>query len=139
MTDKTQKKENKMKTITIKIFIAAVIIAAIILTPTMANAACWIYEDRDYGGEVHTLLNGDRMIMTEPPEVVSSSAHDSERVIYDDWWNDTVSSFKVSRGCTLTLWEDINQEGARFRSSRSFLYVGDRWNDEASEALCTCR
>jgi hypothetical protein len=35
--------------------------------------------------------------------------------------------------------EDTDEDGAHFRSSRSYSYVGSDWNDEASSAHCICR
>jgi len=45
----------------------------------------------------------------------------------------------VTRGCTLILWEDIDDEDTKFVATKSYRYVGDAWNDETSEALCMCR
>ena len=114
------------------------LITGLIFAPAAANASCRIFQHRDYGGSGYTLLNKDRMLMVNAPEVLTTTNGHGERLIYQPSWNDQVSSFKVTDGCVLTLWQHINQGGARFRSSRSYLYVGDRWNDEVSEALCTC-
>jgi hypothetical protein len=74
--------------------------------------------------------------MINPPDVGTSDA--IHRFRYDNSWNDQVSSFRVSRGCTLTLWEDVGQGGHHFRSNRSYTYLGSNWNDKASEAYCEC-
>lgn len=105
--------------------------------PSVASAAgCTLYEDRDYGGAHKRLANGDDLLMINPPDVGTSNG--IYRYRYDASWNDVVSSFRVDAGCTLSLWVDVNQGGARFHSGNSYRYVGSRWNDQASEALCTC-
>jgi syncollin len=67
-------------------------------------------------------------------------SHNNLTSYYRPDWNDQVSSFKVMPGCQLTLWEHASTwgYGARFRSTRSYKYVGSRWNDKASWALCRC-
>jgi syncollin len=97
---------------------------------------CTIYQNRDYGGSHWVLRNGDDMKMVNSPEYGTSDG--IHRFIYQPSWNDQVSSFKVTRGCTLTLWENVNLGGHYFRSNKSYTYVGSRWNDKASEAICEC-
>jgi syncollin len=97
---------------------------------------CTIFEHINFGGAHFTLHNGDYLQMIDPPDVGTSDA--IHRYIYRSAWNDQVSSFKVSGGCTLTLWEHVNRGGHRFRSNKSYKYVGDGWNDRASEAICEC-
>jgi hypothetical protein len=108
---------------------------------TVAVAAphptCTLYQDRDFGGSHWVLLNGDDLQMINPPSVGTSDA--VHRYLYNASWNDQVSSFRVSPGCTLTLWEDVGKGGHYFRSNRSYSYVGSAWNDKASEALCECQ
>ena len=101
-----------------------------------AGGTCTIYQHRDYGGSHWTLHNGDDMKMVNAPDYGTSDG--IHRFLYDPSWNDQVSSFRVSGGCTLTLWEHVNYGGARFRSNRSYSYVGGGWNDKASEAVCEC-
>jgi len=117
------------------------IIVLTISSVTTIHAGCRIFQHRDYGGSGYTLNHLERMIMVRGENIgTTTNGHgEDSRTIYNASWNDHVSSFKVTPGCTLTLWVDINQGGARFRSSNSYLYVGDRWNDQASEALCICR
>jgi len=114
--------------------------AAFLLTPATAKGSCTIFEHRDYGGAKFTLHDNDRLVMVAGESIgVTTNGHgDSYRILYRAAWNDHVSSFQVTQGCTLTLWEHIDQGGARFRSNRSYKFVGSAWNDEASEALCTC-
>jgi hypothetical protein len=100
------------------------------------DLTCTIFEHRDYGGAHWTLHNGDDMKMINAPDVGTSDG--IHRFLYDPSWNDKVSSFKVDPGCTLTLWEHVNQGGSHFRADKSYTYVGDGWNDKASEAVCEC-
>jgi syncollin len=121
--------------------VAAILATGLTLIPTVANADCRIFQHRDYGGSGYTLHHLERMIMVSGENTgCTTNGHSGgcESTIYEPSWNDQVSSFKVTGGCTLTLWQHVNQGGARFRSSRSYLYVGDAWNDQASEALCMC-
>nr|WP_245269802.1 hypothetical protein [Ensifer sp. WSM1721] len=119
----------------------AFVAASFASLPAIAFAECRLFEHRDYGGASYTLDNLERMIMVNGDSIGCSVSHgdsDCPSTTYEASWNDHVSSFRVTRGCTLTLWEHINESGARFRSNRSYTYVGSRWNDKASEALCTC-
>ena len=118
----------------------AVILATLLQLPGWAQArrpaTCTIFEDRDFKGHYWVLRNGDDMKMVRQGDLgISDGIH---RFIYQPGWNDKVSSFKVDAGCTLTLWENVDQKGHYFRSNRSYSYVGDRWNDKASEAICEC-
>jgi len=119
---------------------AVVAAACLIFSPLAAQSVCRIFEHRDYKGARYTLLNGDRMIMTKPPEIMTTTGgHNGERVLYEPSWNDALSSFRLTKGCTLTVWKHANPaREILFRTTRSYLYVGDRKNDEVSEALCTC-
>ena len=120
--------------------LAAAALLALASVPTVASAAgnktCTVYEHRDYGGAHWTLQSGDVLRMIRPPELgVSDGIH---RFVYESSWNDKISSFKVGPTCTLTLWEHINYGGHHFRANKSRLYVGDGWNDVASDAVCEC-
>ena len=113
----------------------------VLLIPAIAEASCTIYEHRDYGGAKFTLYGNDRIIMAQGESIgVTTNGHGGNdyRELYRPSWNDAVSSFRVTEGCTITLWEHINQGGARWRTYKSYVYVGDGWNDEVSEVLCTC-
>jgi len=129
----TQANSNKIK----NYLLAFVLLFSVIFAPAIANAGCKIFEHRDYGGAWYNLKNGERMIMVDGNNCISSDGRNCGPIYYPEW-NDDVSSFKVTRGCTITLWEHINQGGAHFRSSKNYSYVGDSWNDKASEALCEC-
>ena len=113
---------------------------ALFFTPAIAVGNCILYEHRDYGGAHFTLYDNDRLIMVQGESIgTTTNGHGpSSRTLYRAPWNDVVSSFRVTDGCVLTLWEHIDEEGARWRTNKSYRYVGDGWNDEASEALCTC-
>ena len=122
--------------------LAPVFATALILAPGVADAGCRIFQHRDYGGAGYTLNHLERMKMVHGESLgCTTNGHGGgcESVIYQPSWNDQVSSFKVTPGCTLTLWQHVNEGGAHFRANQSYKYVGDRWNDQASEALCVCR
>jgi syncollin len=111
-------------------------------TAAVAGGSCTIYQHRDYGGSAYRLGHLDRMKMVHGESLgCTTNGHGGgcESVLYEPSWNDQVSSFKVAPGCTITLWQHVNEGGARFRTYKSYRYVGSGWNDEASEALCTCR
>lgn len=112
-----------------------------------ASAFCTIYEHENFGGAYWEFGDGDRLVMIDDPACfeddgawvcTTTNGHDADPTMYDSSWNDVVSSFQVGRYCTITLWEHIDGQGAYFRTHRSYSYVGDDWNDEASEAVCTC-
>jgi hypothetical protein len=113
----------------------ALLTAVMAFIPLAADAGCELFEHRDYGGANWYMEADERLMMVEGESVGSTT---SGNIYYEPSWNDSVSSFKVGSGCTLTLWVDINEGGAHFRSSSSYKYVGGDWNDEASEALCEC-
>jgi hypothetical protein len=117
-------------------------VASLSILPSAVNAGCILYQHRDYGGAHWTLDHFERMRMVRGENLgCTTNGHGGgcESTIHQPSWNDQVSSFKVTPGCTLTLWQHIDEQGARFRSSKSYRYVGSGWNDEASEALCMCR
>ncbi|HKP69992.1 MAG TPA: hypothetical protein VJV05_11960 [Pyrinomonadaceae bacterium] len=128
---------------TYKLLTSAVIFTVAALSiPAVAEAGCTIYEHRDYGGASFTLYDNDRIIMVQGESIgQTTNGHGGGGFThyYKPWWNDRVSSFRVTSGCTISLWEHINEGGARWRTYKTYKYVGDAWNDEVSEALCTCR
>lgn len=119
---------------------AVLFMVALVFTPAIAEGSCTIFEHRDYGGASLTLFDNDRVVMVQGESLgVTTNGHGpSYRIRYRPAWNDHVSSFRVTEGCTITLWEHINEDGARWRTYKSYKYVGDGWNDEVSEVLCTC-
>lgn len=93
--------------------------------------ACILYEHRDYGGDWIELYSGHRLIAVDNDFQTTTTTYDSA-------WNDDISSFKTTGICELTVWEHVNEDGASWRTSKSYRYVGDDWNDVISEALCVC-
>ena len=131
-----------MKRTAYTLVVAPILAAGLMLAPAVADAGCRIFQHRDYGGSGYTLGHLDRMKMVRGESLgCTTNGHGGgcESTLYQPSWNDQVSSFKVTAGCTLTLWQHVNEGGAYFRSSKSYKYVGDRWNDQASEAFCVCR
>jgi syncollin len=126
-----------MKSTILSMLMASLAVGLLVITAHAQGArTCTIFDHRDYGGAHWTLENGDDMKMINGPDAALSDG--LHGFIYEASWNDKVSSFKVGAGCTLTLWEDVNNSGHHFRSNRSYKYVGSRWNDKASEAVCEC-
>lgn len=115
---------------------AAVVSAALNCTP--AAAGCVIYEHRDLKGASYA-LNSRESLQMGGDELGSNSW----TIYYDTSWNDEVSSFKVTSGCTITLWQHVGTSGgagARFvRSGKVVWFMGSDWNDEASWVDCSCR
>ena len=105
---------------------------------TKQARTCTLYEHRDFGGAHYTLRNGDVMYMIRNPDPGVGTSDGIHRFIYEPSWNDKLSSFKVEGGCTLTLWEDVNRGGHHFTANRGYSFVGDGWNDKASQADCSC-
>jgi len=99
---------------------------------------CTLFEHRDYGGAHYELGNGDVLYMIRNPDPSIGVSDGIHNFIYEPTWNDKTSSFKVQGGCTLTLWENVNRGGHHFSTNRSYTYIGDGWNDKASEADCSC-
>jgi hypothetical protein len=116
---------------------AAMLLIAMTITPSVAQAGCTLFQHRDYGGSSYYLQDHDDMKMVDG-ESTGCQPSPCWSILFEPSWNDQVSSFQVDPGCTITLWQHVNQLGAYFRTWRSYLYVGDDWNDEASEATCTC-
>jgi hypothetical protein len=122
--------------------LVAMLVAGITLASSVARAGCTIFQHRDFAGASWWFNAGDRMKMVNGQSTcISTGGHcpSCETCEYfEPSWNDEVSSFTVEPGCTITLWEHVNEGGAFFRTWQSYSYVGSDWNDEASEALCTC-
>ena len=85
-----------------------------------AATGCMAYEHRDFDGRRQDLGRnrhfpyvGDRM-------------------------NDKISSFRVSRGCRVRVWEHRNKGGASTTFGEC-QYIGDAWNDDISSWSCICR
>lgn len=124
-----------------RFLLVVMLVTGMTVTSSAAQAGCTIFEHRDFGGASWFLADGDTMKMVEGETICSTTfGHGPPDVctFFEPSWNDAVSSFTVDPGCTITLWEHVNQGGAHFRTWQSYSYVGGNWNDEASEALCTC-
>jgi hypothetical protein len=106
--------------------------------PTPSNGTCTLYQHRDFGGSHYVLHSGDVMYMVRDPDPSIGTSDGIHNFIYDASWNDQLSSLKVSGGCVLTLWEHVNRGGHRFVADNSVPYVGEGWNDKASQADCSC-
>lgn len=121
--------------------IAAALIAVIAMQPVAAFAQCTLYQHRDYGGARFVLGNGDTLFMKNNPNpgLGSTTNGHGDETYYNKSWNDEVSSFKLSPGCTIALWKNHDRKGDRWSTDKSYKYVGSKWNDEASTAQCTCR
>jgi hypothetical protein len=83
--------------------------------------ACLMFEHAGFRGEV---------ISMAPDQRVSFRA--------GQFWNDTVSSVRVARGCTLVIFEHARMQGASAEISRRVHNLGRRWNDRISSAECYC-
>jgi len=106
---------------------------------------CRVYQHRDYGGASWGLLSGE-LLAGINSNIGQSCSHVNCTIYWRPDWNDHISSFRVRRGCTITLWQHIDGSrvpprgyGAHFRSNRSYRYVGSRWNDQTSLVECRCR
>jgi len=116
-----------------------VVALAILSAPVAAYAAgCTVYQHRDYEGPSYHLNHNEEMVMTRRPELGVSTSH-GPRTYYTPSWNDKVSSFKVTTGCTITLYQHINREGSSWEATTSYRYVGKSWNDQTSQVTCYCR
>lgn len=104
-------------------------------------AGCTVFQHRDFKGAKWHLGSGDELQVAGEPCGKSSSHGSSGEIYYQPSWNDQISSFKVTSGCTIRLWEHAGVckgSGHKFTSNRSYSYVGDRWNDKTSYVECWC-
>lgn len=97
---------------------------------------CKLFEHRDMQGARMTLHHGDRVSFASE-DVGNTTWSEKPR------WNDHVSSATVDPHCTLRVWEHMKAGGAmkEWHGGRNGLlvkYVGDRWNDRVSSAVCSC-
>lgn len=107
-----------------------------------ATAQCVVYEHRDFRGAKLEIGDQERVKMVQGESLgCTTNGHGGAcpSVTYRPDWNDRISSYKVARGCTLFMWEHVNEGGWKLtRTQPAFAYIGDRRNDEVSEALCQC-
>ena len=120
--------------------LAAVILGASVAFAAPASAGCTVYQHRDYGGAHWGLGNDDELQMGGEPMGKTTSDGPGGQIYFRPDWNDQISSFKVTKGCRITLWQHAGTRGggATFKASKSYSYVGDNWNDQASWAYCGC-
>jgi peptidase inhibitor family I36 len=114
-------------------------LAGITASSIAAEATCTVYQHRDYKGSHWTLRGREALQVAGEPCGATGGDY---RIYYQPSWNDQVSSFRVTNGCTITLWEHARGCGGgghHFRSNRSYTYVGDAWNDKTSFVDCVCR
>jgi len=113
-------------------------LASLTASSIAAEAGCTVYQHRDYKGSHFAL--GSREALQMAGERCGAT-HDW-RIHYSPSWNDQISSFRVTNGCTITLWEHASGCGGgghHFRTNRSYTYIGDAWNDKTSYVECSCR
>ncbi len=109
-----------------------------------ALANCVVYEHRDFKGARLPIESGLRVKMILPPEIgCTTNGHggpgDCDNNAYEPGWNDRISSYRVTSRCTLKMWEHVGARGWELTRTGNLAYIGNRRNDEVSEALCTCR
>ncbi len=116
---------------------AALLSVALNCTPAAAAGGCTVYEHRDLKGAKFNLSHAESMQMGG--EEIGSNFR---TYYYVPRWNDKISSFKVSSGCTITLWQHVGAysgAGPRYvRSGKIVWYMGSAWNDQASWVDCSC-
>jgi hypothetical protein len=113
-------------------------LASATAVPIAAEANCTVYQHRDYQGSHFTLQSKEALQVAGE---ACAATGGEWRFHYHPSWNDQISSFKVSNGCTITLWEHASGCGGgghRFRTDKSYTYIGDAWNDKASFVECLC-
>lgn len=125
-----------------KRFLTTATVAALVLQPLAAFAGCTVYEHENMGGASWYLDAGEILLgISEELYGCTNNGHGDPCVIVqytEPSWNDVVSSYEVDSGCRITMYEHVEKGGARWRSWDSYDYVGDDWNDVASEVSCYC-
>lgn len=127
--------------------IRALVAASIGLAVLPSDAQdCTVYQHRDYGGAYWGINAGEHLAGLRDPGINQTCSHTNCQIYWRADWNDQISSFRVRKDCTITLWEHIDGSripprgfGAHFRTYKSYRYVGSGWNDEASLVECSCR
>ncbi|MDC3988703.1 peptidase inhibitor family I36 protein [Polyangium jinanense] len=86
-----------------------------------ARTCAYLYDDETFRGEVLEVQSGPKV-----PDIGSQ-------------WNDRVSSWKVERGCTLTVWHDTNFGGSSTTLREGhYPFMRERWNNSISSYHCMC-
>ncbi|PWK69107.1 peptidase inhibitor family I36 protein [Aminobacter sp. AP02] len=105
-------------------------IAAFASALMIGSASAQYYDDEDVACEMYEHNSfGGRALPMRPDQAVSFRG--------GQFWNDRVSSARVARGCTLTVYEHTRMQGDAEEFSRNIRALGD-WNDEISSAECYC-
>lgn len=104
---------------------------------------CRVYQHRDFGGASWGLSSGEILAGLPDQGINQTCSHVSCTIYWRPDWNDQISSFRVARGHTITLWQHIDGSripprgyGAHFRTYKSYKYVGSGWNDQTSLVEC---
>lgn len=117
----------------------------VVIQPVWAFAACNVYEHRDYKGASLWIGNGQRLLGIRDPNPAmpgyssTTNDHSEWRILYRPDWNDRISSFRVGRGCTITVYEHIDFRGWKWAAREDMPWVGLPRNDKISDVTCTCR
>lgn len=109
--------------------------AALLGAWSNAQAGCTVYQHRDYGGSSWALDHNGTLQMAG--ERLCHSQYGCND--YAPSWNDQISSFRVTAGCTIELSQHTHGGGAKMVRSNSVKYVGGGWNDQASWVECYCQ
>ena len=88
--------------------------------PDFDYLGCAVYEHSDFQGASRGFVSG------------------ADLSYVGDDWNDTISSLACHPRCSLTIYEHVDYQGARFRLVGAISYVGDAWNDQISGLSVRC-
>lgn len=108
---------------------STLLIAATFGTTTSVSARCLLYEHRDFAGDLLVLKDNEHAKMV---------VNRGDGYYYRPDWNDRISSYKFSANCRLFMWEHVDGKGWKLTRTGQMDYIGDRRNDEVSEAQCAC-
>ena len=116
------------------------LVALLLAQPGVALAECIFFEHANFGGARLVISNQERIKMVRGESFACQASDGSAcpTELYRPQWNDRISSYKVSRNCTLRMWEHVNAGGWMLTRVGDPPYIGDRRNDKVSEALCNC-
>ena len=106
---------NKNIIITLGVTLAVLLIAA------NAMAGCTIYKNKNFLGASKDIAAGQ------------------EISVFERGWDNQITSVKVSSGCQLTVWQKKDFKGKKQEFAENAQNVGNRWNDIASSAKCSCQ
>lgn len=86
-----------------------------------AQGMCRFYEDVDFGGR--------RLIVREGQ---------SRDFVDGEFWNDRISSARISPGCSARVTIDTDGEGDERELEGRVRDLGPEWNDQISSIDCDC-